>query len=212
MEKPRTKLFLDTEFTGLHQHTTLISLALVSETGEEFYAEFTDYDRAQVTPWIEEHVLKNLPRFDGNVARRGPDLKTLLIKDTSAVVADRLTQWLQKLGPLEIWSDVLAYDWVLFCQLFGGAQALPSNISYIPLDISTAFRVMGLNPDLPRIALALEGKSVEEQDEILEDLKQPGAALHNALFDARIQLACYRTLQRAIKASREKGEVLKLDL
>jgi len=32
-----TKVFLDTEFTGLHQGTSLISLALVAESGEEFY-------------------------------------------------------------------------------------------------------------------------------------------------------------------------------
>ena len=31
-----TKIFLDTEFTGLHQKTTLISLGLVSECGETF--------------------------------------------------------------------------------------------------------------------------------------------------------------------------------
>jgi hypothetical protein len=37
-----TKLFLDTEFTGLHQNTTLIS-GLIADTGD-IYAELTDYD------------------------------------------------------------------------------------------------------------------------------------------------------------------------
>lgn len=32
------KIFLDTEFTGLTQNTSLISIGLVAETGEEFYA------------------------------------------------------------------------------------------------------------------------------------------------------------------------------
>jgi hypothetical protein len=40
-----TKLFLDTEFTGLHQNTTLISIGLIADTGDTFYAELTDYDR-----------------------------------------------------------------------------------------------------------------------------------------------------------------------
>ena len=31
------KIFFDTEFTGLHKNTTLISIGLVSETGDEFY-------------------------------------------------------------------------------------------------------------------------------------------------------------------------------
>ena len=36
----RTKIFLDTEFTGLHKNTTLISIGLVSECWGAFY----DYD------------------------------------------------------------------------------------------------------------------------------------------------------------------------
>jgi len=36
------KLFLDCEFTQLNQSTKLISLALVSESGDEFYVELTD--------------------------------------------------------------------------------------------------------------------------------------------------------------------------
>ena len=38
------KLYFDTEFTGLHKNTTLISVGLIAEDGQEFYAEFTDYD------------------------------------------------------------------------------------------------------------------------------------------------------------------------
>jgi DNA polymerase III epsilon subunit-like protein len=34
----KTKIFFDTEFTGLHQKTTLISIGLVSECGKTFYA------------------------------------------------------------------------------------------------------------------------------------------------------------------------------
>jgi hypothetical protein len=37
----KTKIFFDTEFTGLHQGTTLISIGLISECGKTFYAEFT---------------------------------------------------------------------------------------------------------------------------------------------------------------------------
>ena len=44
----KTKIFFDTEFTGLHQNTTLISIGLIAETGQTFYAELTDYDRCQV--------------------------------------------------------------------------------------------------------------------------------------------------------------------
>ncbi len=45
-------ILLDTEFTGLTQFTQLISLALVADTGEEFYAEFTDYDLDDKKDWM----------------------------------------------------------------------------------------------------------------------------------------------------------------
>lgn len=44
----KTKLFFDTEFTGLHKNTTLISIGIVSECGCKFYAELTDYDKTQI--------------------------------------------------------------------------------------------------------------------------------------------------------------------
>lgn len=37
------KVFFDTEFTGLHKNTTLISIGLISEDRRIFYAELTDY-------------------------------------------------------------------------------------------------------------------------------------------------------------------------
>ena len=55
-----TKIFFDTEFTGLHQNTSLISIGLISEDGKEFYAEVSDFDKTQVNEWLEENVIKNL--------------------------------------------------------------------------------------------------------------------------------------------------------
>lgn len=56
----KTKLFLDTEFTGLHKNTTLISIGIVSECGKTFYAELDDYDVNQIDDWIQENVIDNL--------------------------------------------------------------------------------------------------------------------------------------------------------
>ena len=55
-----TKIFFDTEFTGLHQGTTLISIGLVSECGKTFYAELTDYDKSQIDEWLQENVIEKL--------------------------------------------------------------------------------------------------------------------------------------------------------
>jgi hypothetical protein len=54
LSNKRTKVFFNTEFTGLHQNTTLISIGLVSECGKTFYAELTDYDRVEFIPFIAE--------------------------------------------------------------------------------------------------------------------------------------------------------------
>ena len=54
------KIFMDTEFTGLHQGTSLISIGIVTEDGRQFYAELNDYDRSQVNEWLYNNVIKNL--------------------------------------------------------------------------------------------------------------------------------------------------------
>ncbi|MBK8486092.1 MAG: hypothetical protein IPL31_17540 [Saprospiraceae bacterium] len=54
-------LFLDTEFTILNQGSQLISLALLDESGnKEFYAEFHDYKRGGMSPWVITSVVPNL--------------------------------------------------------------------------------------------------------------------------------------------------------
>ena len=54
------KIFFDTEFTGLHKNTTLISIGLVDENDRTFYGEFLGYDGNQVDDWIKENVINNL--------------------------------------------------------------------------------------------------------------------------------------------------------
>ena len=58
------KLFFDTEFTGLYQNTSLISLGMISEYGDTLYVEFNDYDKIKVNNWIRENVINNLTLTD----------------------------------------------------------------------------------------------------------------------------------------------------
>ena len=48
------KIFFDTEFTGLHKNTTLISIGLVAENGDKIYAELNDYDKSQIDEWLQK--------------------------------------------------------------------------------------------------------------------------------------------------------------
>ncbi len=54
-------VFLDTEFTDLIKDTTLISLGMVTDRGEEFYME-VPYPEAQCSPFVREAVLPLLGR------------------------------------------------------------------------------------------------------------------------------------------------------
>ena len=175
-------MFFDCEFTGLRQSATLISLALVAETGETFYAEFSDYDRSQVTQWIANHVLSELLGLTSMHSIWRPKDKTLLGGTRDEIVLF-LRKWLSQFDSVEMWGDVLAYDWVLFCELFDAedsAERLPSNVCYIPFDFATLLKDRGFDPDFDRRDFA--------------DL--PTARKHNALDDAMILKSCYEKIQR----------------
>lgn len=174
------KIFFDTEFTGLHQNTTLVSIGLISESGETFYAELTDYDETQVDDWLKYNVISKL-YLDGSYPY---DTSALLIKGDKHVVADELRRWLSQFpDKVEVWSDCLSYDWVLFCQLFGHAFKIPSNVYYIPFDICTLFKDRGIDPDISREGFASSMMSVHASTN-----------KHNALYDAEIIRLCHMKL------------------
>jgi len=55
------KIFLDCEFTQLNQYSKLISLALVSQSGEEFYVELTNtYSLDDCSDFVIQNVLPQL--------------------------------------------------------------------------------------------------------------------------------------------------------
>ena len=104
------KIFFDTEFTGLHQNTTLISIGMVAEDGRKFYAEFNDYDKTQIDRWLKENVIDNL-MYDG---RPDYDTQEWYHWGNTKFIKEKLTQWLSQFDKVEMWSDCFAYDWVLF--------------------------------------------------------------------------------------------------
>ncbi|MGG4267428.1 3'-5' exoribonuclease domain-containing protein [Peribacillus simplex] len=176
------KVFFDTEFTGLHKDTTLISLGLVSENGETFYAELNDYDESKIDEWLQENVIDNLLFNQWNTtSQKGLSMNNEVVatnvKHNKVVVADKLSEWLAQFDTVEIWSDCLSYDWVLFNDLFGHAFNIPKNVYYIPFDICTLFKIKGIDPDISR-----------EEFAGIDGIK------HNALHDAKVIKACYEKL------------------
>lgn len=181
-----TNIYMDTEFTGLHQNTRLISIGLIDERERTFYAEFDDFKdgfvHEQDKQWITNNVLPHLKFHNDPFFLSG----SCEVSDTfvhaygdTPYVAQAMFDWLQIFvpqAPVHVWSDCLSYDWVLFNQLFGHAMKLPDHISYIPFDICTLLLAKGMDPDISREALA--GIPTYTQK-------------HNALWDARVIKKCY---------------------
>lgn len=154
-----TKIFFDAEFTGLHQNTTLISIGFIAESGQSFYAELYDYDQSQINDWLKQNVISKLmlPVGDSfwelpfrDPYAQLPNNYMVNIRCSMLELKDKLTEWISQFEQVEMWSDCLSYDWVLFCQIFGHAFNIPKNICYIPFDICTLFKIKGIDPDTSR--------------------------------------------------------------
>lgn len=184
------KVFFDTEFTGLHQNTTLISIGLIAEDGKTFYAELTDYDKNQVDDWIRDNVIAktNYLKESANDETASVSMWNYYCPGTTSEIKTALSVWLSQWESVEMWSDCLSYDWVLFNQLFGHAFNIPKNVYYIPFDICTLFKVKGVDPDVSREEFARGGSYWFTEDQVQK---------HNALWDAKVIKACYERLMQA---------------
>ena len=179
MSMNRTKIFFDCEFTWLHQKTTLISIWIISECWKEFYAEFTDYDKSQCWEWIKENVINNLTLKESYP-------RSNRYKWDSAFIKEKLIEWLWQFPWVEVWSDCLSYDWVLWNTLLSdysnGYPELPSWMYYIPFDICTLFKIKWIDPDISR------------EEFVREEIGNKKIKKHNALFDAKVIKMCYDKL------------------
>lgn len=120
----------------------------------------------------------------------------------TAEIVTALRSYLKTFEEVVIWADVPAYDWVLFCELFGGALSLPKNIHYIVRDLATFLEAKGYDIDTDRFALAYENEgedatvSINFSDGRLGKgqayTNNPeGLFKHNSLGDALACQACF---------------------
>ncbi|MFP3863162.1 3'-5' exoribonuclease [Pseudomonas capeferrum] len=121
------KLFLNTEFTELNAGKKLISLALVSENGAEFYVELIDtYEVEDCSEFVIDTVL---PQLDNE--KYGATF-TL----AQAMLAEFLGRFEEQ---VEICSDAPAWDWDFFAEMAYKDGKWPGNVSNRPVDISKLF-------------------------------------------------------------------------
>ena len=188
------KIFFDTEFTGLHKNTELISIGLIAENGYTFYGEITNYDKSQVDNWIQENVINNL-KYNGNYKIEESKENYEISMDFEEVSL-ALNKWLKQFDEVEWVSDVCHYDMVLLIDLLtnhGSALDLPygkinSACHDINQDIAEAYHISEIS--------AFD----KSREEILKDSKiEITGEKHNSLYDAKVIKAIYDCLYGYIK-------------
>lgn len=186
--------FFDTEFTGLRKDTTLISIGIVSDTGDRFYAELTDYDEGMCDEWIEKNVLDHLV-LSGNAELEesmAADNKTTTVIGSKEDVSRELMEWLEMDANFDsdytavFVSDVSHYDMVLLIDLLvGNAKMLPKFITPACHDINQDIAMM----------LDISEKAAFDisREQLLADrgIDLPKGQKHNALYDAEVIKAIY---------------------
>lgn len=185
-----SKIFFDTEFTGLKKNTDLISIGLISDDGKEFYAEFTDFDKSKIDDenWITTNVLNNTIAF-GSVDPTDVVLdETTYHKGTKSEIAKDLLSWFNQFDSIEMISDVCHYDYVLFIDIFGSAFDLPEKIPACCHDI---------NQDIANYYMITDADAFDISRE--EILRQNGiysfGDKHNSLYDARVIKSIYEIIK-----------------
>jgi len=171
----KTKIFFDTEFTGLHIGTTLISIGMVSDDGKTFYAEFNDYDRDQVTLWIQKNVINKLEYNAKNGYNSMDSEGNYRAKTDQKGVKELLEKWLAHFDEYEFWNDCLSYDWVLLSRLLGGLEGVnPDDDYYYMGSLCSLDKILGVDLDVLR---EVYGGTEDKR--------------HNSLFDAMKMKECY---------------------
>jgi hypothetical protein len=180
-------IFFDTEFTGLHKNTTLISIGLISDNNKMFYAEFSDYDRTQVDEWIQKNVIDNLTlEKEISVGWHEVSDNLTLVRGNRFVVREALNDWLKQFDTIEWISDVCHYDFVLLIDLIcGHALKLPYG--------KWNSACHDINQDIAKTQYIDEIKAFDySREEILKehDIQIDGEK-HNSLYDAKVIKVIY---------------------
>jgi hypothetical protein len=158
------RYFYDTEFIEDGRVIDLVSIGVVDENGREFYAVSTEYDDTNALPWVRRNVLDKLPSPADAAWRSRARIRTDLYAFLIEPVKDRPSE------RIELWAWYAAYDHVALAQLWGAMPELPREIPRFTKDLRQLWDDLG-RPALP-----------DANDR------------HDALVDARHNLARWRTM------------------
>lgn len=177
------KIFIDTEFTDFN-NCDLISLGMVAENGEEFYAENLDFAQQWASNWVQLNVL-NLCDFGKYGMKR-------------AELGARAYEWLEQLDCNDHIIVVdYATDYILLERVMGTRHHKMAGVEHIFHHVVThALSKGGDGADL-RVA---ELKEIFNK-RFNQYFRETGEIQHHALSDARANRVSYATLMDAIQGA-----------
>jgi len=162
------RYFYDCEFVEDGHVIDLVSIGVVDEHGREYYAISTEFDDKPALPWVRRNVLDLLPSPSDPAWRSRERIRTELYEFLVAPLRERPGH------QIELWAWYAAYDHVVLAQLWGRMPELPREIPRFTKELRQLWDERG-RPPLP----------------------EPAGQRHNALADARHNLARYRVLTAA---------------
>ena len=130
------KVFLDTEFIETEDVLELVSLGMATEDGREYYGITKNYEYAFDDDWVRQNVLAPINAEFSSEPFNYKSVSKVFDKfgKTRTEMRDEIKAFLGTVS-IEFWSYFSAYDWVLFCRLFGSMNAMPKNYPYLCNDI-----------------------------------------------------------------------------
>lgn len=181
----RMNIYFDTEFTGLHKDTSLISIGLVADDGNRFYAELTDYKEEQCDEWIVRNVLSHLI-LSGNkeleTELENDGFTTMMIGNKEQV-SEALKEWLGKYSRNLVCfvSDVCHYDMVLLIDLlYKSAINMPPNMCPLCIDVAQKMTHVLGKTEMEAFRISRE--------QFLKDrgIELPKGQKHSSIYDAEV--------------------------
>lgn len=141
------KLFYDTEFIDDGRTIDLVSIGIVAEDGQEYYAVSSEFDRWKfgTNAWLIRNVLPSLPTTwkiqwipheatETTIILPGLDLRDPCVK-TRGEIADDVRRFILSFDRPQLWAWYGAYDHVVLAQLFGRMTQLPANVPMFTCDL-----------------------------------------------------------------------------
>jgi DNA polymerase III epsilon subunit-like protein len=171
-------VFADTEFTGEHSKTTLVSVGFVTLDNKKLYITLNDFNKGQVTPWLKKNVLSKI------------DKKLNINKKEAYQKISKFLSDYSKGEKIQLITAGKGLDLILIFDLFHQKNLKKKYMHYLydlpkylnhefHLDIYTLFYLCGYNKKINR----------EKFAELKGERKK-----HNALYDAMVIRKCFLKL------------------